>query len=191
VPGDPLRELESWIEDARSGGLAHPAAAAFVTASADGRPSARMVTLKRLEPDALLFTTALWTRKARELGANPYVSLLWHWPALGRQVHVSGEGSFAERTLAHLLFAERDLDHRLQTVISRQGEPIGGLAPLRARMARLQQELPGPPQCPAEWGAVRVRPEAIEFWVEAKDRLHERRLYERDGHAWRMTRLAP
>jgi len=191
VSGDPLRELESWIEDARSGGLAHPSAASFVTATRDGRPSARTVALKRLEPDALVFTTALWTRKATEVRANPNVALLWHWPALGRQVHVTGEAEFAERTLAHQLFAERDLDHRLQTLISRQGEPIAALAPLRARLLDLREGLESPPQCPAEWGAVRVRPQAIELWSEAKDRIHERRLYERDGHGWRMTRLAP
>ena len=32
MPRDPLPELEKWIEDARKRGLAHPAAAAFVTA---------------------------------------------------------------------------------------------------------------------------------------------------------------
>jgi pyridoxamine 5'-phosphate oxidase len=150
-----------------------------------------MATLKRVEPEALLFTTALWTRKAAEIRANPHVALLWHWPALGRQAQVTGDASFAERTLAHLLFAERDLDHRLQTIVSRQGETIAGLAPLRARMIHLRETMETPPQCPAEWGVVRVRPVTLELWQEAKDRLHERRLFERGGDGWRMTRLAP
>jgi pyridoxine/pyridoxamine 5'-phosphate oxidase len=38
----------------------------LVTVGADGRPTARTVSLKRLEDDALVFTSALWTRKARE-----------------------------------------------------------------------------------------------------------------------------
>ena len=98
-----------------------------------GRPSARTVTLKRIEDDALLFTSALWTRKAREIEANPQVALLFHWPALGRQVHVTGAASLAERALAEELFAERDLFHQLQTVVSRQGEPIDDLDELRDR----------------------------------------------------------
>ncbi len=191
VAADPVRELEGWIEDARKGGLHHPAAAAFVTATPDGRPSARTVTLKRIEPAALVFTTALWTRKASELRANPHVALLWHWPALGRQVHVTGEAELAERTLAHALFAERAFDHRLQTLVSRQGEPIAALAPLRARMIDLRESMDEPPRCPAEWGAIRVVPAMIEFWREARDRLHERRLYQRDAGRWSMTRLAP
>jgi pyridoxamine 5'-phosphate oxidase len=48
-----------------------------------------------------------------------------------------------------------------------------------------------PPACPEDWGAIRFTPEAIELWSEAADRIHDRRLYERDETGWRKTRLAP
>lgn len=188
---DPIRELDAWIEEARERGLPQPASVAFVTVGEGGRPSARTVTLKRLEDDALLFTSALWTRKAREIEANPLVSLLFHWSALGRQVHVAGRASVAERALAEELFAERDPGHQLQTVVSRQGEPIDDLQPLRDRLAHLARVQETVPACPEDWGALRVRPEAIEFWDEAPDRLHERRLFERDGDGWSVSLLSP
>ena len=47
------------------------------------------------------------------------------------------------------------------------------------------------PACPPDWGALRVRPEAIELWSEAPDRIHERRLFERDGDGWAVTLLSP
>jgi pyridoxamine 5'-phosphate oxidase len=191
MAGHPLRELEAWIEDAREAGVPQPASVAFVTASADGRPSARTVTLKRFEPEALLFTSALWTRKAREVEANPSVALLFHWPALGRQVQVSGEAELAERALAQELFEERDPLHRFQTVVSRQGEEIESLDPLRDRLAHLAAVQETPPACPEDWGALRVRPRTIELWREADDRLHERRLFARDGEGWSRTLLAP
>ncbi len=187
----PLRELEAWIEEARQAGVPQPASVAFVTASTAGRPSARTVTLKRFEPEALLFTSALWTRKAREVEANPSMALLFHWPALGRQVHVSGEAELAERALARELFDERDPLHRFQTVVSRQGEKIESLEPLRDRLAHLATVQETPPACPEDWGALRVRPRAVELWREADDRLHERRLFERDGEGWSQTLLAP
>jgi pyridoxamine 5'-phosphate oxidase len=188
---DPLIELRDWIEEARTAGLAQPASFAFVTVGADGSPSARTVNLKRIEPGALVFTSAMWNRKARELGANPRVSLLFHWPSLGRQVHVAGEAAWAERALAEELFDARDLHHQLQTVVSRQGEPIEDLAPLRDRLDHLVSVQETPPRCPDDWGALRIHPIAIEFWAEAEDRLHERRLFERDGEAWRVTLLSP
>lgn len=188
---DPIRELEGWIGQARERGVAHPAAVAFVTASPAGRPSARTVTLKRVEDDALLFTSALWTRKAQEIKANPQVALLFHWPDLGRQVHVTGEAAYAERALAEELFAERDPAHQLQTVVSRQGEPIEGLDQLRDRLDHLSRVQETTPACPEDWGALRVHPETIELWEEAPDRLHERRLFKREGGGWTMTLLAP
>ena len=187
----PLPELERWIDDARGGGESQPASVAFATVGEDGRPSARTVTLKRIEDDALLFTTALWTRKAREAEANPHVALLFHWPALGRQVHVMGRAERTERALAEELFSERDLLHQLQTVVSRQGEPIEELDGLRDRLSHLAQVQETAPACPPDWGALRVRPESVELWSEAADRIHERRLFERRDDGWSVKLLSP
>jgi pyridoxamine 5'-phosphate oxidase len=187
----PLQLLGEWIEEAREAGLAQPASVAFVTADRQGRPSARTVTLKRLEPDSLLFSSALWTRKAREVESNPHVALLFHWPSLGRQAHLAGRAGVAERALAEELFAERDLLHQLQTTVSRQGEPVEDLAPLRDRLSHLAQAQETPPACPPDWGALRVVPEAIELWSEADDRIHERRLFTREGGGWNLTLLSP
>jgi pyridoxamine 5'-phosphate oxidase len=188
---DPIGELRGWIEEARAVGVPQPASVAFVTVGEDGAPSARTVTLKRLEDDAMVFTSALWTRKAREIEANPRVALLFYWPSLGRQVHVSGEAAVAERSLAKELFAERDLLHQLQTMVSRQGEVIEDLAPLRERLSHLAEVQEKPPACPNDWGALRVRPNAIELWSEAPDRLHERRLFTRDDTSWALRLLSP
>jgi pyridoxine/pyridoxamine 5'-phosphate oxidase len=70
-PSDPLHELGAWIDEAREADLADPAACTFATVDGEGRPSARTVTMKRVERDALVFTSALWTRKVRDLEVNP------------------------------------------------------------------------------------------------------------------------
>jgi pyridoxamine 5'-phosphate oxidase len=164
---------------------------AFITGGADARPSARTVSLKRLEDQALVFTSALWTRKARELERNPHVALLFHWPSVGRQVHIAGRAALAERELAEELFSERDLSHRVQTLVSRQGEPIADVEPLRAQHAHLMQALEAPPECPADWGAIRVLPDALEFWSQSPDRIHDRLMYQRVAAGWSVSRLSP
>ncbi len=188
---DPLQELRRWLDEAQSAGVPAPWSVAFVTVGEHGRPSARTVTLKRLEKDALLFTTALWTRKAAELSENPEVALLFHWPALGRQVHITGRARQAERPLSEELFAERDLPNRLQAIVSRQGQTIESLDEIRARLDHLTATMESPPACPEDWGAVRVMPRTVELWSEADDRLHDRLLYERGEKGWNLTRLAP
>lgn len=187
----PLETLKAWMRDASEAGVAEPREVAFITAAADARPTARTVSLKRIQDDALLFTSAMWTRKAREIRENPHVALLFYWPAIGRQVHVTGRAVFAERELAVELFSERNLPNQLQTIVSRQGETIESTDPLRARHAHLMKTLERPPECPPDWGAIRVLPETVELWVEEPDRIHERRLYERDAGGWRWKLLAP
>jgi pyridoxamine 5'-phosphate oxidase len=188
---DPLRLLERWLADARAAEVPEPAAVTFATAGPEGRPTARTVLLKRVEPDALVFTSALWTRKAIEIEANPYVALLFYWPSIGRQVHVAGRAVLAERELAVELFDQRPLSHRLQALVSRQGQPIESVEPLRSRHAHLMAALEAPPECPPDWGALRVLPEAVEFWTQASDRMHERLLYEPADDGWRYGLLAP
>jgi pyridoxamine 5'-phosphate oxidase len=187
----PLRLFERWLAEARAAGVLEPESVAFVTVGEGGRPSARTVLLKRVEEDALVFTSALWTRKAREITANPHVALLFYWPSAERQVHVAGHAASAERELAVELFAARDRPHQVQTIVSRQGESIDDIDSLRARHAHLMDHMEASPECPSDWGAIRVRPDAIEFWQQAPDRMHDRLLYERTPDGWCFLRLAP
>jgi pyridoxamine 5'-phosphate oxidase len=189
---DPVRLLASWLEEARQADAPAPAAMTLVTVGDDGRPSARVVSLKRVEEGALVFTTGMWTRKAEELRRDPRVAAVFHWPTLGRQARIEGRAELAERELAEELFAARPRSHQLQAHASRQGETIGDLGALRARLEALETELAGRPvPCPADWGAVRVTPDAIELWTEGADRLHERLSFQADAGRWSCSRLAP
>jgi pyridoxamine 5'-phosphate oxidase len=191
ISTDPVALLEDWLSRARASGVPEPMPMTFVTVGEDARPSARTVGLKLVRDGELIFSSALWTRKARELQANPYVSLLFYWPALGRQIHIAGRAQIADRALSEELFAARPLAHRLQSIVSRQGEPIDDLGELRLRHAHLLGVLEIEPQCPPDWGAIRVAPEALEFWEQAQDRMHDRLLYQHDEGRWQLQRLAP
>lgn len=190
--GGPLERLDRWLADAREAGVEAPMAMTVATTGADSEPSARVVSLKRLDEDRLIFTTALWTRKVEELRINPRVAAVFFWPALGRQVRIEGRAEIAERALAEELFTERPRSHQLQAHVSRQGEEIEGLDQLRDRLEALQAELrEGPVPCPEDWGAVRLTPDRVEFWQEGEDRLHDRRLFEAGPGGWREVLLAP
>lgn len=188
----PMEQLGRWLAEARKAGVEAPMAMTLVTADAGARPSARVVSLKRIDGDQLVFTTALWTRKVEELRVNPRVAATFFWPVLGRQIRVEGRAEVAERALAEELFAERPRGHQLQAHVSRQGEEIESLDRLRSRLEALQAELgEGPVPCPDDWGAVRLRPDRVEFWQEGEDRLHSRRLFEASAGGWRQSLLAP
>lgn len=191
-PGSPLEQLDRWLADAQEAGVEAPVAMTLATTGPDGRPSARVVSLKRIEEDGLVFTTALWTRKVEEMRINPRVAAVFFWPSLGRQVRAECRAEIAERALGEELFAERPRSHQLQAHVSRQGEEIESVDELRPRLKALEAELGvSPVPCPDDWGAIRLVTDRIEFWEEGQDRLHDRRLYEAVGGAWRRSRLAP
>jgi len=188
----PIDQLARWLVEAREAGAEAPTAVMLATVGAGAQPSARVVSLKRIDGDRLVFTTALWTRKVEELRAHPRVAATFFWPGLGRQVRVEGWAEIAERALAEELFAERPRSHQLQALVSRQGEEIESLNQLRSRLEALRAELGDDPvPCPDDWGAVRIAPDRVEFWQEGDDRLHSRRLFEASAEGWRQSLLAP
>lgn len=189
---EPLAILASWVDEAREAGLRDAAAMSLATVGADDVPSVRLVSLKRLDGNGLVFTTALWSRKVEELRRNPRVAGAFYWSSLGRQARVEGRAEIAERELAEELFAARPRAHRLQAHVSRQGEEIESVESLREKLAALEAELGDRPvPCPEDWGAVRIVPERIELWEEAADRLHRRTLFEAVVGGWRQALLAP
>src|SRR5688500_10169128 len=86
---DPLAQFLAWFEEAQAA-LEQADAVALATATPEGRPSVRMVLLKRADENGFGFHTNLESRKGIELVANPWAALLFHWQPLGRQVRVEG-----------------------------------------------------------------------------------------------------
>jgi pyridoxamine 5'-phosphate oxidase len=187
---DPLVSLGDWLRDAEDVSTL-PDAMTLATATADGRPSARIVLLRGLDERGLVFFTNRESRKGRELGQNPHAALVFHWPELGRQVRVEGtvERVGDDESLAY--WETRPRPSRIAAWVSRQSHPISGRDELEelyaAAAARFGEDVP----LPDFWGGYRVRPEAIEFWTHRDDRLHDRIRYERVADGWRRKRLAP
>ena len=86
---DPFRQFARWFQQARNLET-DPTACALATASADGKPSVRMVLLKGVDDRGFVFYTNYESRKARELEENGRASLLFYWGSVVRQVRVEG-----------------------------------------------------------------------------------------------------
>jgi pyridoxamine 5'-phosphate oxidase len=188
---NPLRQFQRWFEAAREAGVPVPEAMTLATATADGRPSARMVLLKRADERGFGFHTNYESRKGVELAENPRAALLFHWRPPGRQVRVEGAVERVSTEESEAYFRTRPLASRVAAWASPQSRPL----PDRAELDRLYadaaaahgEEVPLPPH----WGGFRLVPDRYEFWEHGDDRLHDRVRYERDGDRWRRTRLAP
>ena len=189
---DPLVQFRRWFDAARDAGIRQPEAMALATAAPDGRPSVRMVLLKGVDARGFRFFTHYDSRKGREIAANPRVALVLHWEPIGRQVRIEGEAAEVPAQESTEYFLTRPEGSRFAAAASPQSEPIPSRADLEARVTRLRELHPhGQVPRPPRWGGYRVRPEAIEFWQQGRDRVHDRLRYERTGDDWTIVRLAP
>ncbi len=188
---DPIIALSGWLHDARN--ALQPEAMTLATATATGRPSARMVLLRGLDERGLFFFTNRTSRKGRELLENPQAALVFHWPELGRQVRVEGQVEEAELELSAAYWESRPRGSRIAAWVSPQSGVVAGRAELDDRYAEADARFrDGPVPLPEFWGGYRVVPETFEFWSHRENRLHDRVRFALTGDiGWTRGRLAP
>lgn len=189
---DPFALFDAWYREARTTEINDSNAMALATVSADGQPSVRMVLLKGHGPEGFTFYTNREGRKAGELEAVPRAALLFHWKSLRRQIRIEGPVSRVADAESDAYFASRSRDSQLGAWASDQSRPLPDRATFEARFAEMQArfdggDVPRPPH----WGGYRVTPERIEFWNDRAHRLHERRLFVRNGEHWDEGLLYP
>ncbi len=172
--------FDAWYRAAETSGLFMPEAMALTSASADGRPSSRMVLLKTADERGFVFYTNYESRKSRELEANPHAALLFHWPILERQVRIEGRVERVSREESDAYFQSRSRGSRIGAWASRQSRPLTSREELEGAVREQEaafkdKEVPLPPH----WGGYLVRPERMEFWQGRPFRLHDRLVFER------------
>ena len=190
---DPIAQFEAWLADAMHAQLTEPNALSLATATADGRPLVRTVLLKGLDAHGFVFFTNLESRKARHIAGNPYVSLLFPWLPLERQVIVTGEAAKISVAESLKYFLARPHDSQLAAWASRQSTVIASRKMIEMEWEHLKAKFSaGKVPLPSFWGGFRVKPETIEFWQGGPNRLHDRFQYTRqDDDSWVIERLAP
>ncbi len=192
VGDDPFALFSLWFHEAVGSGMVEPNGMTLATTDAEGRPSARVVLLKGFDRTGFRWFTNYTSRKAEELMANPYASLLFWFDKLERQVRIEGQAEQIPAEESDEYFARRPRGSRLGAWASPQSKPVADRAELERYEREVAErfgegEIPRPPH----WGGFRLVPEAFEFWQGRSARMHDRFRFTRNGEAWSRQRLAP
>ena len=189
---EPLKQFEAWLADALTGGIPEPNAMTVATVSADGRPSTRPVLIKGCDARGIIWYSNYRSRKGRELEANPFAALQFHWVELERVVRIEGKMEKVSAEESDHYFASRPLTHRIGAWASPQSEIIAGRGQIVARAAEFGLKFGLSPPRPEHWGGYRLVPDYWEFWQGRSSRLHDRIAYRlQDDGSWLRHRLAP
>ena len=190
---DPFAWFGRWMAEAEASEPSDPNAMTVVTAGRGGKPSARTILLKGVDPRGFVFYTNTESRKGGELGANPLISLLFYWKSLARQIRIEGVVEAVTEAESDAYYATRPRISRLGAWASDQSRPLPSRAELERRLRHFEEKYPGDdiPR-PPHWSGYRVLPDRFEFWQNMPFRLHDRTIFERtaDG-GWTRGKLFP
>jgi pyridoxamine 5'-phosphate oxidase len=189
---DPVRQFQTWLQDACESESLDPNAMSIATVDAEGRPDTRTVLLKYYDAKGFVFFTNLSSAKAAQIADNDNVALLFFWPTLGRQIRIRGTAKKISTAETLRYFATRPRGSQIGAWVSAQSSVISSRSLLEAKYAEIKQkfadhEVP----LPSFWGGYRVTATEYEFWQSRTNRLHDRFRYTMRDERWHVHRLAP
>lgn len=192
MDADPVAQFSFWFSHATELRLHEPNAMTLATVDESGAPWQRTVLLKYFDGDGFVFFTNYQSHKARQIAANPQVSLLFPWITLERQVIIQGTAEKISTAESLEYFASRPRESQMGAWVSNQSEVITSRKFLMQKLAEIKEKFAhGEIPLPSFWGGYRVVPQRIEFWQGGSARLHDRMLYRRKETGWQIERLSP
>ncbi len=193
VDKNPITQFEKWMKQTIVAEIVvEPNAMTLVTATPDGKPSARVVLLKSFDKEGFVFYTNYESRKAMELLTNPYASIVFDWHVMERQVRIEGVVKKVSAEESDKYFYSRPHGSQLGAWISPQSTFIDGRQELEDRQAKIEEQFNEKQITrPPHWGGFVLQPHTIEFWQGRQSRLHDRLIYLKTEEEWIVRRLAP
>ena len=193
ISQEPFIEILKILEEAESANLIDWNAMNIASVDQMNQPSSRMVLLKKISDEGLVFYTNFNSRKGKEIELNPKVAVNFWWRELRKQIRVEGFIEKASESDSDDYFNSRPLKSRISAIISNQSSMISSYKDLTNQIDKyLEQNDESSIKRPDHCGLYIVIPNAVEFWEERDNRTHERLKYIlSDDQKWSSYLLSP
>lgn len=192
VGSNPLDFFKIWLQEAISAKIPEPNAMNVATVGENGQPHSRIVLVKKIVHDGLMFFTNYKSNKGEEVKNNNKVSICFHWVELERQVRIQGTIVKTSEAESDEYFFERPFASQVGAWSSDQSQKVKSRQELEDRFQEKMEYFKTHQMTrPSWWGGYLVRPELYEFWQGRESRLHDRIQFKRENKGWAISRLSP
>ncbi len=193
VKSNPLDQYAIWFEEAVNSQILDPYAMCLSTANKKGAPSSRIVYMRDIIDESVVFYTNYNSQKGKELAINPFASLNIYWAELERQIRIEGKVIKVAPEVSDAYFAARPKESKIGAWASHQSNVLENRIELENAVADLMEKYKDTEFIPRPdfWGGYQLQPTKIEFWQGRPSRLHDRLVYVKNKDRWRIERLNP
>jgi len=153
-----------------------------------------MVLLKDFSENGFVFYTNLNSQKGNEIKENPFASMCFHWKTLLRQVRINGKLNKVEDKTADEYYNSRAYESRIGAWASKQSSILNNREELISSIQNYKKKFHDKTNVPRpnHWSGWNLSPESIEFWLDGKNRIHERLKYIKNSSGgWTKSMLSP
>ncbi len=190
MPENPLDALQKWVNQAIESEVEEPTAMNIATISPENFPTSRVVLLKEIVSEGLVFFTNYGSTKGKNIEFNPNVAVNFFWPALERQVRVHCVANKISPENSDAYFYSRPIASQAGAIVSQQSVEIDQHADLEMLVKTLIENGEALKR-PENWGGYLLKPLYFEFWHGRASRIHDRVAYSLENSIWVKKRLSP
>ena len=191
---NPIELFAEWFKEAQKTEINDPNAVAIATVNKSYIPSVRMVLLKGFNNDGFIFYTNLDSKKSKDMKENPNVSMCFHWKSILRQIRIVGKVKIVSDKDADDYYKSRAYGSRIGAWASKQSSVLEKREDLIKAIDSFKKKYPDENNVPrpSHWSGWILTPNEIEFWLDGKNRIHERLKYKkRENDSWERFLLNP
>lgn len=138
----PINKMREWLEKEQSLGSPDPNNIVLATSGNDGIPHSRIVAIREITNEGVLFFTQRSTRKARELTENSKVSMTLWLPLQQREVIIDGMAKALSHNENEKYWQENSRERQLRFSVYGQmsAQPISSLSVLEEKYRSLSKK---------------------------------------------------
>lgn len=189
---EPILKTHQWIQEAKEKGVGLAHALNLASVSLNGQPSLRIVLLKRISDEGLVFFTDYGSKKGQEIDKNNKVAINFWWAETDKQIRIEGTCSKVSEKESDEYFESRPKGSQISASASNQSSQIDSYESILKVAKKIEDEHKDKTiSRPLRWGGYILKPNLIEFWINKSNRLHERELFTVDNGEWKRSILSP